>query len=123
MLAIAHDAGFSKEEGIWATSALGYYVLGWVTDVQATEAAMARGLRGVLKSLKKTMDRTRYPRMAELGDGGLEQLTTTRSFHARFDFGLEVIMNGLRASLRDSKRTRAKPKAKAKAKPKPRRRR
>jgi TetR/AcrR family tetracycline transcriptional repressor len=117
MLAIAHDAGFSKEEGIWATSALGYYVLGWVTDTQATEAAMARGLRGVLKTLKKTMDRTLYPRLAELGDGGLEQLTTAREFRARFDFGLDVIMNGLRASLRDSKRARAKQKSK------PRRRR
>ena len=76
---------------------------------------MARGLRGGPEDAEEdARSRRSYPRLAELGDGGLEQLTTTREFHARFDFGLEVIMNGLRAARR-RKRTRPEPKSKPKA--------
>ena len=119
MLAIAAEAGFSPEESIWATSALGYYVLGWVTDIQATEAAKQRGLHAVLREFRKTIDRQKYPHLADLGDSGLEQLTSSREFKSRFDFGLEVILTGLRATLRKSGRAR-----KRVSKPrKPRRRR
>lgn len=120
MLAIARDAGFSREHAIWATAALGYYVLGWVTDLQATEAAMARGLRSVLQSFAKNIDADKYPNLAELGEEGLEHLTSTREFDARFEYGLQVIMNGLRAARRRSPRKKRPTK---RANPKPRRRR
>jgi len=127
MLAVARDAGFSGEHSIWATAALGYYVLGWVTDLQATEAAMARGLRSVLQSFAKNIDREKYPNLAELGEGGLEQLTSTRDFSARFEYGLEVIIDGLRAVRRRSPEKQSpkkpKPKKPKSKKPKPRRRR
>ncbi len=116
MLAVARDAGFSRDEAVWATSALGYYTLGWVTDIQATEAAKARGLRSVLKQFQKTIDVAKYPRLAELGDSGLEQMTSSREFQRRFEFGLEIILSGLRSSLR-------RPPARKRAPPKPRRRR
>jgi hypothetical protein len=106
MLAMMRDAGFSKDESLWSTAALGYYVLGWVTDIQATESAKARGLRAVLKQFQKALDATKYPRLAELGDLGLEQMTSTREFQRRFEFGLEVILSGLRTTLRRPTRRR-----------------
>lgn len=116
MLAIVRDAGFSVDKSLWASAALGYYVLGWVTDIQATEAAMGRGLGSVLEQFVKELDREKYPRLAELGPQGIEQLTSTREFQTRFEFGLEVILDGLRAARRRGPR-------KPKAKPKPKRRR
>jgi hypothetical protein len=100
MLAVMRDAGFSKEVVLWSTSVLGYYVLGWVTDLQATESAKARGLRSALKQIQKTLDTGKYPRLAELGGPGLEQLATGREFQRRFEFGLDVILTGLRATVR-----------------------
>jgi TetR/AcrR family tetracycline transcriptional repressor len=123
MLAVAREAGFSREHAIWATAALGYYVLGWVTDLQATEAAMARGLRSVLKSFAKNIDRDKYPNLAELGEGGLEHLTSTREFSARFEYGLQVIIDGLRAVRRRAPEKKSPKKPTKPTPPKPRRRR
>jgi hypothetical protein len=100
MLAIARGAGFSKPAAISATSVLGYYVLGYVTDVQATQAAKKRGLRTVLRSVEKTLDRSRFPELASLGARrGLEWMTSSSESRARFDFGLAVILDGLRRAL------------------------
>jgi TetR/AcrR family tetracycline transcriptional repressor len=100
MLAIARGAGFSKPAAISATSVLGYYVLGYVTDVQATQAAKKRGLRTVLRSVEKILDRSRFPELASLGARrGLEWMTSSSQARARFDFGLAVILDGLRRAL------------------------
>jgi TetR/AcrR family tetracycline transcriptional repressor len=104
MLAIARAAGFSKETALSATSVLGYYVLGYVTDMQATEAAKARGLRAIMRSFAATLDGQRFPRLSELGEGAFEQMTTAPQFRARFEYGLGVILDGLRAALRARKR-------------------
>jgi TetR/AcrR family tetracycline transcriptional repressor len=115
MLAVAREAGFSKDGAISATSVLGYYVLGYVTDMQAAEAARARGLRAVLRSFVDTIDKERFPRLTELGgEAALEKLTTERQFQQRFEYGLQVILEGLRSTLRAHKRAR-------KAKKRPRR--
>lgn len=119
MLAIARGAGFSKEATVWATSVLGYYVLGYVTDVQATEAAKARGLHAVMRTFEKTLDRDRFPQLAALGSDGFEMMTTAREFRTRFEFGLEVILAGLRRARRASASGR-KRRAPAKAKPRAR---
>lgn len=118
MLAIAREGGFSRDAAIWATSVLGYYVLGYVTDMQATEAARARGLQAVMRDYEKLLDRERYPQLAELGGAAIETLTTQREFHTRFEFGLEVILGGLRTALRAERRGR-----RAKSGARPRRRR
>jgi len=105
MLAIARDAGFSKQATIWATSVLGYYVLGYVTDLQATDAARRRGdLDAILRALAKNIDRQQFPQLAGFGEDALEMMTTPRQFEARFEFGLDVIFDGLRSALRTQKR-------------------
>jgi TetR/AcrR family tetracycline transcriptional repressor len=103
MLAIAREAGFSKGASIAATSVLGYYVLGYVTDMQATEAAKARGLRALLRAFVQTLDAERFPRLAEFDSAALEHLTTVSQFRERFEYGLGVILDGLRAALRAQK--------------------
>lgn len=107
MLAVARDAGFGKTASISATSVLGYYVLGYVTDMQATQAAKARGLRAILRSFAKTIDPARYPQLAGFGSDAMEMMTTERRFRERFEFGLEIILDGLRATLRSGGRARA----------------
>jgi hypothetical protein len=100
LMRIARGAGLSNEGTLWATAALGYYVLGYVTDVQATEAAKARGLASVLKTLKKQLDPERYPELARVGRDGIERLITGESFRERFEFGLKVILEGIKAQKR-----------------------
>jgi TetR/AcrR family tetracycline transcriptional repressor len=109
MLRIARQAGLSREATLWATAALGYYVLGYVTDVQATESAKARGLASTLTALKKQLDVATFPELAELSAGrGLELFMTEDSFRERFEFGLELILDGLKIQRRRS-RARKKP--------------
>ena len=43
MMRIARGSGLSREATLSATAALGYFVLGYATDVQATETAKTRG--------------------------------------------------------------------------------
>jgi TetR/AcrR family tetracycline transcriptional repressor len=100
MLRIARGAGLPKQTTLWGTAVLGYYVLGYVTDVQATQAAMARGLGATLKELKKQIRRKTYPELASLGPDALERLMTGAAFRRRFEFGLEIILRGLRAERR-----------------------
>jgi TetR/AcrR family transcriptional regulator, tetracycline repressor protein len=105
MLRITSQAGLSKETTLWATAVLGYYVLGYVTDVQAMQAAKARGIGPTLKALKKQLATKQYPELSSLGKGGFEQLITGIAFRKRFEFGLEVILAGLKAHRRLTKTT------------------
>jgi AcrR family transcriptional regulator len=129
MLEVARGAGFSKDEALSATAVLGYYVLGYVTDMQATEAAKARGLRAVLRSFVDTIDKQRFPRLSELGGtAALEKMTTEKQFQQRFEYGLQVILDGLRSTLRGQRKAKP-PTARTPTKPtkptppRPRRRR
>jgi TetR/AcrR family tetracycline transcriptional repressor len=98
LLAIVREAGFSRRDTLWASSVLGYFLLGYATDVQATEAAKRRGLKTVIRSLDKTLDAMRYPRLHELARrDGIAAMMSTREFEARFEFGLQLILSGLRA--------------------------
>ncbi|MGZ3440735.1 MAG: TetR/AcrR family transcriptional regulator C-terminal domain-containing protein [Polyangia bacterium] len=116
MLRIVRDAGFSKDVTLWATSVLGYYLLGYVTDVQALQAAKARGLEAVMRSIEKTIDRERYPLLHELSSPGIMQMMSSHAFETRFEFGLRVILDGLKAT---QKTTKTPTKSK---RPRPRRR-
>ena len=105
MLKIVRDAGFSKELALWGTSVLGYFLLGYVTDLQALESARRRGLDGVLETFKAELDPKQFPQLHELTDDNLEELMSRRAFEERFEFGLTVILTGLKAA----KRTAGKP--------------
>ena len=85
---------------LWAAAVVGYYLLGYVTDLQATEAAKARGLVSVARSLTKRLDRKRYPQLAKIGPRAIEEIMMGREAHKRFEFGLGVILKGLGARQR-----------------------
>jgi TetR/AcrR family tetracycline transcriptional repressor len=107
MLRIMRDAGFGKRATLWATSVLGYYMLGYATDVQATEAAKARGLKAVIKSLDKTLDHKQYPKLREITrNKGIEALISSGQFEARFEYGLQVILSGIKATQPSARRRR-----------------
>jgi TetR/AcrR family transcriptional regulator, tetracycline repressor protein len=108
MLAAARASGLSAKESLWAAAALGYYVLGYVTDMQATEAARAHGLDSLLNKFKKDLDSGRYPMLSQTSKGGLERMMTARSFAERFEFGLRVLLDGLEALRRTRKRKKPK---------------
>jgi TetR/AcrR family tetracycline transcriptional repressor len=108
MLRIARDAGFSKKATLWATSVLGYYVLGYVTDVQAAASARARGLGAAeLRSIEKAIDPKQYPELFAASSGGLQQMMTSHAFRERFEFGLKVILEGLKKVKRGTGRRRS----------------
>jgi TetR/AcrR family tetracycline transcriptional repressor len=98
--------GQDEQTTLWATSVIGYFVLGYVTDVQATEAAKQRGLVAIAKSLMKKLDKQKFPEIAALGEETMEHMVTARSHQARFEFGLEVMLRGLKAAAPKRKRTR-----------------
>jgi AcrR family transcriptional regulator len=105
--------GQNDEITMWATSVIGYFVLGYVTDVQATEAAKARGLVSIARNMMKTIDKKKFPELAAIGPNAIEHMITTHAHNARFDFGLEVLLKGLKAaagSARAHGRTRRRPK-------------
>jgi len=104
MLQIVRDAGFDKELTMWATSVLGYFLLGYVTDVQALESARRRGLEESLRSVEAVIAPDKYPQLFEVSRGGLEQMMSPREFTARFEFGLAVILTGLKAAKRRPKK-------------------
>ena len=96
MLQIVRRAGVTKQRALWAAAVIGYYVLGYATDLQATEAAKARGLMKVARAMKKGLDRRRYPEIWKMQQRPLEELLSSREATARFEFGLDVILRGLR---------------------------
>jgi TetR/AcrR family tetracycline transcriptional repressor len=103
MLRVVREAGFGKDMTLWATSVISYYVLGYVTDVQAMEAARSRGLKAALRAFERNLDRARYPRLTELTTGeGLEAMVSPRQLRARFEFGLQVILDGIKARRRQA---------------------
>ena len=89
MLRIVREAGFTKEMTVWATAVLGYYLLGYVTDVQALQAAKARGLESVLRSFKKELDREQYPQLFEISAGGIAQMMSRARAQGAFRVRLE----------------------------------
>jgi TetR/AcrR family tetracycline transcriptional repressor len=98
-----------EEITMWATSVIGYFVLGYVTDVQATEEAKARGMVSIARDMIKKLDKKAFPEITALGEQSFEHMMTTRSHQTRFDFGLEVMLRGLKAAARSApKRRRTK---------------
>lgn len=105
MLGTLRRSGRSERAVLWAASVLGHYVIGFATDVQATEAAKARGLVAITRALVKQLDRARYPELAAFGPRALEDLVSARDLHARFDFGLDVLIEGFKAAAKRGRTT------------------
>jgi TetR/AcrR family tetracycline transcriptional repressor len=95
MMQIIGQSGRSQRETLWTAAVIGYYVLGYVTDVQATEAAKARGLMSVVRGFKKSITRAEYPLIHSIGDTLIEQMLGGRDMEARFEFGLQIVLRGL----------------------------
>jgi TetR/AcrR family transcriptional regulator, tetracycline repressor protein len=95
MMQIIRKSGRSRRATLWASAVIGYYVLGYVTDLQATEAAKARGLMSVVRGLRKSLARADYPLLHSISDTALAQMLEGRDAQARFEFGLQVILRGL----------------------------
>jgi TetR/AcrR family tetracycline transcriptional repressor len=106
MMAILRKAGLPQRETLWLGSVVGYYVIGYVSDVQATEAAKARGLASVLRGVTKKLQRGPYPELRRFSERGLAQMMTTREMQARFEYGLSVILKGATAVRRRPRRKR-----------------
>ena len=100
-LRVLRQAGLPRRATIWASAVLGYYLLGYVTDMQATESAKARGLTAIAKQFRKQLDPEEHRELLAMiagGDTALEQMMSPREFRARFEFGLRVILKGLEAT-------------------------
>jgi TetR/AcrR family tetracycline transcriptional repressor len=106
MFATLRKRGGSTKSTLWAAAVVGYYLLGYVTDVQATEAAKARGLVAIARSLTRKLDRKRYPSLAKVSGRALEEIMLGRELQARFEFGLDVILKGLSATKPSPQRRR-----------------
>jgi TetR/AcrR family tetracycline transcriptional repressor len=100
LLATLREGARSQRAAYWSAAVVGYYVIGYVTDLQATEAAKARGLAAVVRKVTKKLDRKKYPTIAKMSGRALAELATGRDANARFEFGLDVILKGLAAARR-----------------------
>jgi len=121
MMRALRRARLSKNARLWGASVLGYYILGYATDVQATEAAKARGMTAIAASLRAQLDAEQHRELLAMTEGAttLEHMMSPRELKRRFEFGLALILGGLKAQAGAT----PKAKAKAKARHKPRRRR
>ncbi len=111
MMRIAHGSQLPEDATLAATAALGYFVLGYVTDFQALEAAKSRGLTSALRAFKTQLDPRKYPELSLLSDGGVERLVTGKSFRERFELGLRMILEGIKSYGRKRKTGRQCPNA------------
>lgn len=120
MMRALRRARLSKNARLWGASVLGYYILGYATDVQATEAAKARGVTAMAASLREQLDAEQHRELLAMTEGAttLEQMISPRELKRRFEFGLALILGGLKAQ---AAKLTAKAKSKRKAKPKRRR--
>jgi TetR/AcrR family tetracycline transcriptional repressor len=116
-------ARLSKEALLWGASVLGYYILGYATDVQATEAAKARGMTAIAASLREQLDPVRHRELLAMteGESALEHMMSPRELRRRFEFGLALILDGLkahaaaRASARQARAAKARSRAAVRA--------
>jgi TetR/AcrR family tetracycline transcriptional repressor len=96
MLRIIAASGRSSEAALWTASVVGYYLLGFVTDMQAqADAVQRRGLVQLIRDFKKEVDPEAYPELAKFSAKQLSDMVKGKQAQARFEFGLDVIMRGL----------------------------
>ncbi|MFF5988294.1 TetR/AcrR family transcriptional regulator C-terminal domain-containing protein [Prauserella flavalba] len=84
------DAGFTRERALWATSSVFCFVLGEALEQQGASGGEAGTLTDVLRA-------DEHP---HLRASPAERLL---DFDARFDFGLELLLDGMRSQLKAAK--------------------
>jgi TetR/AcrR family tetracycline transcriptional repressor len=122
MLRVLSDGGMSERGGLWAASVLGNYLIGYGMDMQALRDVHAHGMVSVMHALKKVVDPKAHPHVAAaVTDEMMGDLLSPRDIKARFEFGLKLIIDGLKASVPSghgrkrtapAKKPRRKPRAK-----------
>ena len=125
MMRALKRAGLSKDATLWGASVLGYYILGYAMDTQATEAAKARGMTAVVRALTEQLDPEQHREILALtkGAGALEHMMSPSEQRTRFEFGLALILDGLKALATAKARRKGKAASSAKPKRRPPRRR
>ena len=118
MMRTLKRAGLSKDATLWGASVLGYYILGYAMDAQATEAAKARGMTAVVTALRDQLDPEQHRELVAMTRGAhaLEHMMSPRELRTRFEFGLALILNGLKALATAKARRTGKAASSAKAK-------
>jgi TetR/AcrR family tetracycline transcriptional repressor len=96
MLSIIAASGKSQEQVLWIASAVGYYTIGFVTDMQAqADAVRQRGLEKLIRDFKKELDPVAFPELAKFTPRQFAEMMKPGQAQARFEFGLEVLLRGL----------------------------
>jgi TetR/AcrR family tetracycline transcriptional repressor len=96
MLRIIASSGRSQEAVLWTASVIGYYTVGFVTDVQAqADAVRRRGLDRLIRDFQAELDPAAYPEISKFTPKQLTDMVKGKQAQARFDFGLDVILRGL----------------------------
>jgi TetR/AcrR family tetracycline transcriptional repressor len=96
MLRLLAMSGRSPEVGIWSASVIGYYILGFVTDVQAqADAVQRRGLLQLIREFKRDLDADAYPELAKFTPKQFADMVKGKQAGERFEFGLQAILRGL----------------------------
>jgi TetR/AcrR family tetracycline transcriptional repressor len=97
MLRVIAASGQPQERVLWTASVLGYYILGFVTDVQAqAEAVRHRGLDRLVREFFETeLDAEAYPEMSKIKPRQVTEMMKVKHAQARFEFGLGIILRGL----------------------------
>src|SRR5205807_2443915 len=66
MLRIIAGSGKPQETVLWTAAVIGYYILGFVTDMQAqADGVRQRGIEKLIRDFKKELDPESYPEMAK----------------------------------------------------------
>jgi TetR/AcrR family tetracycline transcriptional repressor len=96
MLRIIASSGRSQEKVLWTAAVIGYYCVGYVTDMQAqADAVRQRGIERLIRDFKRGLDESAYPEMAKYTPKQLADMMKHKQAWARFEFGLDVILRGL----------------------------
>jgi TetR/AcrR family tetracycline transcriptional repressor len=97
LLSIFAETEMPLHAQMWAQGVLGYYLLGFAVEMQAAEPVRPQIL-SIMKSLKKQIKPTEFPLISALDEKLVVEISSQRDAEARFEFGLKVLLNGLKTT-------------------------
>jgi TetR/AcrR family tetracycline transcriptional repressor len=96
MLRIIASSGRSQKAVMWAASVVGYYILGFVTDMQAqADAVQRRGLLRLIRDFKRELSPKAYPELSKFTAKQLTDMVKGKQAQERFEYGLQAILRGI----------------------------
>ena len=98
MLRMLAEGGMRGAAGMWAAGVLMSYIVGFSLDVEALKAMEVRGIASMVRSLRETLDPRKYPHVLGMSDALIASVAGARDVDARFEFGLRLILNGLKTT-------------------------